>query len=158
MQIGILHLQMSRRTSRCDEDGRHQISISLSFLSQVQAITTADGETMVQLSWASVVWTMWNFIGFTTAQLQFHRYKCDDFKSPAADFGAPGRETNYRPRNFMLFDDLDFLDFEVSYCAAPRLLTPSWDMDSSILQKIYFSAVGLSTCIVAIVDIFNRAE
>ena len=109
MQTGVLPSQMSRRTSRCDEDGRHQISISLSFLSQVQAITTADGETMVQLSWASVVWTMWNFIGFTTAQLQI--YRCDDFKSPVADCRAPARRTNYRPGNFMLFDDLEIFDF-----------------------------------------------
>ena len=64
----------------------------------------------------------------------------------------------------MLFDDLEMLNFEMSYCAALRLLTPSWDMDSSTLQKIYFSAADLSTCVVAIefilaaVDIFNRAE
>ena len=64
----------------------------------------------------------------------------------------------------MLFDDLEIFDFEMSYCAALRLLTPSWNMNSSTPQKVCFSAVDLSTCVVAIefilaaVDTFNRAE
>ena len=50
----------------------------------------------------------------------------------------------------MLVDDLEFLDFEMSSCAALRLLTPSRGMDSPTSQEIYFSAVDLSTCVVAI--------
>ena len=69
----------------------------------------------------------------------FTRYRCDDFKSPVADFGAPGRRTNYRPGNFMLFDDLEIFNFEMSFRAALRLLTRSRVMDSSVSQKEFFS-------------------